>query len=126
MIVSNPYKVASKYVLPISPQSTLTDIHFITNGDKWESGAELSAAQSAPKEEAHLCKWEKRYLPLEGLVDTLRPICMSITPTENPISALRLSGAVALNIAGKQSIESRLFLLQVRVMSPHVSLFWMI
>uniref|UniRef100_A0A3B4WTW5 NACHT domain-containing protein n=1 Tax=Seriola lalandi dorsalis TaxID=1841481 RepID=A0A3B4WTW5_SERLL len=53
-----------------------------------------------------------RYLPLEGLVDTLKPICMSITPTENPISALRLSGAVGLNIAEKQSIEHCLTLLR--------------
>lgn len=40
-------------------------------------------------------------LPLEGLVDTLGPICMSITPAENLISAPRLSGAVALNIGGE-------------------------
>lgn len=55
-------------------------------------------------------------------MDTLRPICMSITPTENPISALRLTGAVGLNIVGKQSIES----FTQQIMSPHDSLFWMI
>lgn len=86
----------------------LTDINFNSNAHKCCSRAELSLHQK----EAHLCEWEWRYLPLEGLVDTLRPIYMSIMPTENPISALRLSGAVVLNIAGKQSIERRLTLLQ--------------
>lgn len=41
-------------------------------------------------------------------MDALRPICMSITPTENPSPALRLSGAVGLNIVGKPSIHCRL------------------
>lgn len=67
---------------------------------------------SAHQKEAHLSERMWRYLPLEGLVDTLRSICMSIMPAENPISALRLSGAVELNIVERQNIENCLSLLQ--------------
>lgn len=61
-------------------------------------GEQSGAAQSRRKKLISVSE-RRGILPLEGLVDTLRPICMSITPAENGISALRLSGAVALNIA---------------------------
>lgn len=65
-----------------------------------QSRAEQSSAQ--PGGRKLIAVSERRgILPLEGLADTLRPICMSITPTEEPISAPRLSGAVALNIGGE-------------------------
>jgi len=73
---------------------------------------ESSAQFRWHQRETHFCECEWRYLPLEGLVDTLRSICMFIMPTENPISALRLTGAVALNIAGNHSTECCFTLLE--------------
>lgn len=64
-----------------------------------QSRAEQSTAEHSRQKKLSSVSERRGILPLEGLVDTLRPICMSITAAENAISAPRLSGAVALNIA---------------------------
>lgn len=87
----------------VQTRSATTYVNFISDVAVWErqSRAEQSRAQRSRQKKLIAVSERRGILPLEGLVDTLRPICMSITPTEKPISAPRLSGAVALNIGGE-------------------------